>query len=243
MTVSHLGEKSSTIDGDISNYWNKTTAFHIFPLNCNLHLCLYTAMSFFCFKIFLVHHLRLSVHKVQRSRIHWAHQIHSKELCYKGSNKGDLLQWLQCFWGLALSNCNQLLVECHKIFQFLLEDGILYIKDCREDPGSCLVGLQKNSTNQKTEQTILLYTLNETKFSHMIPVVAQSTVHIPQMISSNLHDIKQQIYTGNSALIFCQTRVQILTIELRTKTGTSKAQLTSMITCMSNFLVSRPIPS
>jgi len=77
----------------------------------------------------------------------------------------------------------------------------------------------------------------------MIPVVAQSTVHIPQMISSNLHDIKQQIYTGNSALIFCQTRVQILTIELRTKTGTSKAQLTSMITCMSNFLVSRPIPS
>lgn len=102
----------------------------------------------FCLKIFLVHHLRLNVHKVQRSRIHWAHQIHSKELCYKGSNNGDLLQWLQCFWGLALSNCNQLLVECHKIFQFLLEDGILYIKDCREDPGSCLVGLQKNSTNQ-----------------------------------------------------------------------------------------------
>jgi hypothetical protein len=87
-------------------------------------------------------------------------------------------------------------------FSSFLEDGILYIKDCREDPGSCLVGLQKNSTNQKTEQTILLYTLNETKFSHMIPVVAQSTVPIPQMISSNLHDIKQQIYTGKLCSYF-----------------------------------------
>jgi hypothetical protein len=36
----------------------------------------------------------------------------------------------------------------------------------------------------------------------MIPVVAQSTVPIPQMISSNLHDIKQQIYTGKLCSYF-----------------------------------------
>lgn len=71
---------------------------------------------------------------------------------------------------------------------------------------SCWSAKEQHKPNQKTEQTILLYTLNETKFSHMIPVVAQSTVHIPQMISSNWHDIKRQIYTGKFCSYFLSNK-------------------------------------
>jgi hypothetical protein len=40
----------------------------------------------------------------------------------------------------------------------------------------------------------------------MIPVVARSTVHIPQMISSNLHDINKQIYTGKFCSYFLSNK-------------------------------------
>jgi hypothetical protein len=40
----------------------------------------------------------------------------------------------------------------------------------------------------------------------MIPVAAQSTVHIPQMISSNSHEIKQQIYTGKFHTYFLSNK-------------------------------------
>jgi hypothetical protein len=40
----------------------------------------------------------------------------------------------------------------------------------------------------------------------MIPVAAQFTVHIPWMISSILHDIKQQINTGKFHTYFLSNK-------------------------------------